>query len=114
MESIGRRGMHREALHSERCEMDRHKRETKDFIMLESKRTTSKRYSEFLEKESLRRMKRGDKFALGQYYQTNPKRKYQTTQYKQEIGGFHRDAIVAEYNQQRSKLGKGEWHRIFR
>ena len=114
LEIIGQRGMHREALHSERCEMERHKRETKDLIMIESKRMTQKRYSLFLEKESLRRMKCGNKFALEQYKQTNPKRKYQTTQYKQEIGGFHRDAIVAEYNLSRSKLGRGEWHRVFR
>ena len=106
--------MHREALHSERCEMERHKRETKDLIMIESKKMTQKRYSLYLEKESLRRMKCGNKFALEQYKQTNPKRKYQTTQYKQNIGGFHRDAIVAEYNLSRSKLGRGEWHRVFR
>ena len=27
LDIIGQRGMHREALHSERCEMERHKRE---------------------------------------------------------------------------------------
>ena len=114
LDHVAHREKTREVQHSARISSEFIEREQKDYARIEAIRETSKRYQSFLDKETLRRAKMGDRFALGQYKQRNPQRRSNAHQYKQEIGGFHRDRIVAEYNKKRKALNRQDWNRIFR
>ena len=112
--NVQEREMDRSIQHSVRVEYEENERNMKDHEKLASIRATGERYQLFLEKEELRRVKMGNRFALGQFKQYNPQRKHQKTQYRQEIGGFHRDNQVAKYNRDRVNLNKKDWKRIYR
>ena len=113
--SVGLRNKERDIQFSARCEMEVHEREKKLQHMLDTKKFVKGRYETFLEKEGLRRMKgTGNRFALSQYHQTNPKRRGNSHQYIQEIGGLYRDKVVKEYNEKRSNLDQRLWNKTFR
>ena len=111
---VSQRNLKREMQTSARCEMERYEREQKLQNMLTSKRNVKKRYHTFLEKESIRRAKTGNRFALHQYHQKNPKRRGNSHQYIQEIGGLYRDKIVKEYNLKRANMDQRLWNKVFR
>jgi hypothetical protein len=87
----------------------------KDSARLARTREVEARYQSFLEKETLRRMKQGNKFALRKFLEDPPLRlDMRRHQYKQTITDGTRDRQIREYNARRAGLPKTEWHRIFR
>ena len=111
---LNQRNLDRAMSISTRCEMELHQRDEKLNRMLKRKQFVQNRYNHFLEKEALRRMKQGNRYALNQYHQTNPKRRGNAHQYIQEIGGSYRNQIVSEYNKKRANLDRRLWNKVFR
>ena len=112
---VSQRNLKREMQTSARCEMERYEREQKLQNMLTSKRNVKKRYHSFLEKESLRRAKTGNRFATWKVENLCvPKRRGNSHQYIQEIGGLYRDKIVNEYNLKRANMDQRLWNKVFR
>jgi hypothetical protein len=114
-EGVGQRQMERSVKWVERKSREEEELALKDSARLEHKRGVAARYSAFLEKETIRRMKMGNKFALKMFLEDPPLRlDHRRHQYKQYIDDGTRDRQLAAYNQKMSKVPKTEWHRIFR
>ena len=115
LESVGQRQMERSVKWVERKSREEEELALKDSARLEHKRGIAARYTAFLEKETIRRMKMGNKFALKMFLEDPPLRlDHRRHQYKQYIDDGTRDRQFAAYNQKMSKVSKREWHRIFR
>ena len=115
LEQVMSRHVAREAQLSARRARQETKAQMKDSARLARTREVEARYQSFLEKETLRRMKQGNKFALRKFLENPPLRlDMRRHQYKQTITDGTRDQQIREYNARRAGLSKTEWHRIFR
>ena len=112
---VGERQLQRTAKMAERKNREEEERALKNSARIEHKRNVAARYSTFLKKETLRRMKMQNKFALKMFLSDPPLRlDHRRHQYKQYIDDGTRERQVAEYNEKISKISRREWHRIFR
>ena len=115
LEGVGQRQLERTVKMAERKSREEVERALKKSARIEHKRSIAARYSKFLKKETLRRMKMENKFALKMFLSNPPLRlDHRRHQYKQVIDDGTRDRQFAEYNKKLSRISKAEWHRIFR